>query len=245
MYAHPVRLYLVISLFHFFFFSILTSDPINGQEEGLVNFDMEDRPALDSLMALPRDQRPFDPEDWPAQEWEMDLISAMHEAEHTEEEILDSLRTDERGFTDAFVIKRIVRVSAASSADIGVLILENIPIMMFFILPLYALLLKLFYWRSGLYIHHVIHSLHIHSFLFFILGIAWLFTLLTGGDEASDSVSLMAFGVVAVYIVLSQKRVYQQKWTSTLLKFFFIGFSYTVLLTVALVLEVLLSIAFY
>ena len=244
MYAHPVRLYLVISLFHFFLFSFVSENDFEDNEGTLFEFNEEDRPALDSLLALSRDQRPNDPEEWPAQDWEIELIAAMHSEGHSEEEILDSLHVSERPLLDRLAFSRMVRLSNASGNDISSLIVENIPVMMFFILPLYALLLKIFYWRRGLYIHHVIHSLHIHSFTFFAFGIAWLITLVAG-EEVVDVAGQVVLFIVSIYILMSLKKVYQQKWGTTILKFLAIGFNYMILLSIALLVEVLLSLAFY
>ena len=244
MYAHPVRLYLVISLFHFFLFSFVSENDNEDNEGTFFEFNDEDRPALDSLIALPREQRPNDPEEWPAQDWELELIAAMHGEGHSEEEILDSLYVSERPFLDRLAFNRMVRLSNASGNDISSLIVENIPVMMFFILPLYALLLKIFYWRRGLYIHHVIHSLHIHSFTFFAFSIAWIIALV-GGEELVEVASQVVVFGVSVYILISLKKVYQQKWGTTILKFLAIGFNYMILLSVALLVEVLLSLAFY
>ncbi len=243
MYAHPIRLYLIISLFHFFLFSWVLSDGNDNTDVDIFEVTEEDRAELDSLMKLPPADRGYDEDSWPLQDWEMSLMAVMHEDEFADEVILDSLQVAERDLVDRFVIKRMLRLSDASGADLSDMIVENIPVMMFFILPLYALLLKLFYFRRGLYIIHVIHSLHIHSFLFFILGLTWLYELIFNVDE--DILIFIDFILISLYIVLSFRRVYQQKWITTLFKFGLLGFAYSILLSISLLVEVLVSLALY
>ncbi len=243
MFAHPVRLYLVISLFHFFLFAWYIDDDQDTNTSDILQLSEQDRIELDSIMGLPGNTRPYDPDSWPVQDWELSLIAAMHQGGHEADEIMDSLGTEDRTFMEVFMIKRTVRLSNADTGDLAGLIIENIPIMMFFILPLYALLLKLFYLRKGLYIHHLIHTLHIHSFLFFILGVSWLYLVAVG--QEGDLLILVGFLLTSIYIVMSLKRVYKQRWRVTILKFFTIGFLYCLLLSFAILLEVLASLAMY
>ena len=46
---------------------------------------------------------------------------------------------------------------------------DSIPIAMFFLLPIFALLLKMFYYRKGRYAHHLVFSFYFFSFLFVVM----------------------------------------------------------------------------
>ena len=111
-------------------------------------------------------------------------------------------------------------------------IIQNIPVMMFFMIPLFALLLRLWYVRAKvLYIQHVIHGLHLHAFAYTVFSVATLFMLYTtDAIMARFYLGLFAFLVVSVYSYLSFLRVYQQGWFKTLVKFFLQGFIYIVVL---------------
>lgn len=93
----------------------------------------------------------------------------------------------------------------------------------FFLLPAFALLLKLFYVRSRrFYAEHVIFSIHLHSFGFFVTAIAAL--------SGIGIVELAAVLGIVVYAVAALRRVYGQGWGLTIAKAFGLGLSYLVLL---------------
>lgn len=106
-------------------------------------------------------------------------------------------------------------------ADIANAIEQRIPSLFFFGVPLFALLLKLLYLRSGrYYIEHLIFSLHLHTWAFLVimvgngylelasLGPAWIGTVLTW----------FLFAWSAWYALTAFRRVYLQTWPKTVLK---------------------------
>ena len=107
-------------------------------------------------------------------------------------------------------------------------LVENISIMMFFLLPLFALLLKIIYIRgSKFYIEHLIFSLHLHSFTFLMLFLSLLSYIIF-----TKSFLFYVLLILFVYALLTFKKVYQQRWFKTMLKMFllFLGYSFTMLI---------------
>ncbi len=124
----------------------------------------------------------------------------------------------------------------------------NLPLMMFLLLPFYALLLKILYLRSGrYYVEHIIYALHIHSFLFLALGIvlAWVLTAPWFGYRVAPAgLHNTAFAMwLTLYAWFAMKRVYGQGWWKTTIKYLFLGFSYIFLLAFALIGAVLLTLS--
>ncbi len=101
-----------------------------------------------------------------------------------------------------------------------------IPRVLFLLLPLYALLLSLFYIRqrkSYYFVDHLIFSLTVHSFVFVMLIVAaGLAQILTG-----EAVAWIVFLVISVYIFIAMKRFYRQGWVWTTVKFLSVSFIYT------------------
>ena len=101
-----------------------------------------------------------------------------------------------------------------------------IPRVFFLLLPLYALLLALFYVRQRkqyFFVDHLVFSLVIHSFLFAMLIVAvGAAQLLSGG-----LVALLIFLAISTYIFLALKRFYKQGWFITSVKFACISFIYS------------------
>lgn len=117
-------------------------------------------------------------------------------------------------------------------------------------LPLFALLLKLFYlFKRRLYMEHLLVALHSHSFIALALLAIILLDALAG---TVASWSWLASGLqwlitllwlwIPLNLFLTQKRVYAEGWSLTSVKFLVIGSLYLVLLTAVSVLTVLLSL---
>lgn len=96
------------------------------------------------------------------------------------------------------------------------------PRLMFVLIPVFAFILKMCYWKSGrYYIHHLIFSLHYHSFLFLLL--FFLLPLAAFNDELADLISVI---VMATYLLLGMRRVYAEHIGRTIIKFMFLSASY-------------------
>ncbi|WP_113634922.1 DUF3667 domain-containing protein [Nubsella zeaxanthinifaciens] len=113
-------------------------------------------------------------------------------------------------------------------------IIKFIPKMMFVLLPLFALILKLVYVRKHrFYYEHLIYSFHTHSALFlsFILikALSWL-----SGFVLDISSWLQFAGLIYIvwYIYRSLRTFYGSSRWITVLKVFFLGFCYSILLTI-------------
>ena len=130
-------------------------------------------------------------------------------------------------------------------------VFEVLPVTMFILLPLVALLLKFWYMFAGkYYIEHLILALHNHSFLFVVFLLIMILNSLAGWREPNEegwiTTAANMFNVamlvwVPIYFLLSLKRVYQQGWTMTLGKYFVISLSYLILLALATSVVALMS----
>ena len=106
-------------------------------------------------------------------------------------------------------------------------LLGDIPKMMFFLLPLFAVSLKLLYLRTRrLYVEHLIFLLHVHAFAFFLLAPL----LLVHPDWFIIAVWLALY----VYVAVAMRVVYKQNWAKTLGKFHLLLTGYIVLLALCI-----------
>lgn len=91
-------------------------------------------------------------------------------------------------------------------------IINQLPKVMFVLLPLFALFLKVLYARRKiLYVEHLVFSLHIHTFIFIMLIAASLISNV-----------YIIFGIVFIifiYIFLSQYNFYKQSVIKSIFKF--------------------------
>ena len=124
------------------------------------------------------------------------------------------------------------------------------PTVLFVLLPIFALLLKIFYiFKKRLYMEHLIVAMHSHAFLMLsmlvlvLLGVlrhllqahAWL-AIPIGLCEAA------AWIWILVYLYLMQKRVYRQGWFMTTVKYWCVGWCYAILVVFGLAFAALASL---
>jgi hypothetical protein len=146
--------------------------------------------------------------------------------ESVKAQILKSVGNDKHGWIVRNAIASVEKLARDPTALDGPLT-TWIPRVFFLLLPLYALLLALFYVRQRkqyFFVDHLVFSLVIHSFLFAILIVAvGAAQLLSGGLVAA-----LIFLAMSAYIFLALKRFYKQGWFITSVKFACISFIYTV-----------------
>jgi len=127
-----------------------------------------------------------------------------------------------------------------------------LPQVLFVLMPLFALLLKLFYlFKRRLYMEHLIVALHSHAFVFQSLILITLAILARGWAHASAPWldTLLGWLIFAmcwwlpIYLFLTAKKVYKQGWIFTFVKFGLIGICYTVMISCGIIVAFLLSLA--
>lgn len=110
-------------------------------------------------------------------------------------------------------------------------LLKNTSFMMFILMPFFAYLLYLFYYRQRRnYIEHLMFSIHLHTFFFVILTISTSLDLVFHGLSIDEVV----IALMLVYFYFALKRVYKQSYGRTLLKLIPIGLLYCLTLSVFL-----------
>jgi hypothetical protein len=130
--------------------------------------------------------------------------------------------------------------------------LQNLPQALFLLLPLFALLLKLFYlFARRLYMEHLIVALHSHAFLcaaLLVLAVLAQMDDWTGawmGGAVGKVLSWMKAALliwIPLYLLLMQKRVYRQGWLLTLCKYFVLGNIYCVLISLVMLAALAFSV---
>ncbi|MDP8323026.1 MAG: DUF3667 domain-containing protein [Candidatus Stygibacter australis] len=122
-------------------------------------------------------------------------------------ELLDqNIQIDQEKFTSSFI--------------------NSAPRIMFFLLPLAALILKLLYRRKILYFQHLIFLLHVHSFFFLTM---FVFRMIP-----FEIVFVLFFLLSSVYLYIAQKKYYQQSVIKTLVKLSLFSTGYFIILAVLL-----------
>lgn len=275
-FVNPIRLYLVISLVFFFVFSMVSSDLIKESitdiSQGVEDLPDSTRVALDNVLAgdltgLEADslykfaadqndttskgitytvQTPDADNDFLS--GENFAIYMQHREDYTVsvDNLMDSLNTDSLSSFQYNLTKKIIRLDRAENQVVISQLLKNLPLMMIFILPIFAFILMLFYLRRNqYYITHLIHAVYLHSFAYVIYGFAFVAAMYWVPDGGIFWVLFLSLILVSAHSYFSFLNVYGQGWFKTLVKFNIIGLIYAFLLFIALLVEMFFSVATY
>jgi len=110
-----------------------------------------------------------------------------------------------------------------SASDFWSSFQDNFAKIMFFLLPVAALLLKLLYIRrKRVYLEHLVFSLHVHAFIFSLLVLTALF------DSPILVYAILILSLV--YLFMALREVYAQTIAKTLTKLFLLLLSYGLVL---------------
>lgn len=236
-YVHPLRLYLVVSIFFFFVATLLVQR--NLEEVSLV-------PDADEVSNSLVEGDSSSVSGW------NNILRVLRDASLSDQAALDSLHrmdvvqvqipTKEQGMIN-FLFHQSRKVVKNDVSVFSGYLMQNLPVMMFIFLPLLALFTKLIYIRRGFfYVHHLVHVLHLHAFAFLVLSV-YLLTLLIfdAFETVPDWINNVLFLLLIGYSFLSFLKVYQQKLLKTLLKFYLLANVYLLLLAFAALTEGFIS----
>lgn len=307
-FIHPIRLYLVMSIFYFFTISYLLSGvnftSLEQNAKSSISAELDDLVKNDRLSLLPDSVKVnFVPDSLRSEFSEsedfqelFDAISSKYGSDFGDDldidltgiplpdekkepyfERMHRLARDARISDDAFIdslgsgngsddfnffgesetkhLKSQIRKVFKNDEGFKGFMLGNLPLMMFILIPLFAGVLKMIYVRRNhLYIKHVVHALHVHSFAYLMYAICLLiiFKIFTESNFPGMNVeavrwtlSVIFFVGVSTYVYASFLKVYRQGWFKTLIKFNIVGFVYSFFLYIFFFAEVFVSFWYY
>ena len=112
------------------------------------------------------------------------------------------------------------------------------------LLPIFAFILKIFYFRRGRFSHHLVFSFYFFSFLFTVFSILVLTNLIW--KEFPGSITTLIIFSTFFYLYLAVKRFYEQGWFVSFLKTGFVTFTFLIfVLPLALIIMGLMAFFFY
>ena len=212
-YMSPARLYIFAS---FVFFLVLS---LTGR---LDSPELTVRPAADR--ELVEDQLPSD------ERGEVFMAELPEDYRRKVQEILDRPDSDPMrqavlGSTVAKTpdeMSRIERFFLFAGIDlfhdpsvVGERVISNLPIAMFFLLPLYALILAAFYIRKKrFFVEHLVFAIHVQTFVF----MAYTVSMLLPEAGPIAWVALICVLIPYPYFVIALRRYYGDGWVWTVAK---------------------------
>ncbi|WP_372944700.1 DUF3667 domain-containing protein [Muriicola sp.] len=120
---------------------------------------------------------------------------------------------------------------------------DTIPIAMFLLMPIFAMLLKVFYWRRGNFAHHMVFSFYFFTFLFTAFCILILANKLFEVPVWLEVIITLSY---LVYLMVALRNFYRSSWFGAFLKANVISFIYMLMiLPVALIGIVFMAFMLY
>lgn len=122
--------------------------------------------------------------------------------------------------------------------EFGQAFFDNFPKVLFWLLPVFALLLKLFYIRRDFYYsEHLVFAIYYYNF-FYLAGTVYLLVDLVPVVHGILTTIVVLWMIV--YLPVAMKRMYIQSWGKTLLKFSMFSLSFGICLLTGIVVSMLL-----
>ncbi|WP_353777662.1 DUF3667 domain-containing protein [Winogradskyella sp. 3972H.M.0a.05] len=92
---------------------------------------------------------------------------------------------------------------------------DSLPIALFFLLPIFALILKLLYYKRGRYSHHLVFSLYFFSYLFTAFMLLYLINMIVNIPNWIDFLIVLS---TFFYLWIAVKRFYRSGWILSFIK---------------------------
>ena len=131
---------------------------------------------------------------------------------------------EDAGFFNKLFHKQRLKFHKNKGVGIVQAFFDTIPIALFILLPIFAMILKLLFWRRGRFAHHLVFSFYYFSFLFvvlgFILGVNYIW-------EIPDWIDFLILLSTSFYLWFSLRNFYEQSYFVTFIKTGIAMFLYT------------------
>ena len=244
-FVSPVRLYIFASFVFFLLLSLLgnsgrvvVTDLTEEDRENAVTqlSDAEIRPPTEEHLAAFRAALP------PEQRRKADDILRRPESNIGRRIIFFALSGAEEDFAEWNRIGRFIAVGAIDILhDPSVVrrrLLANMPIAMFFVLPVLGLVLAVFHFRKKrFYVEHLVFAIHIQTFTFLVYAVALLLPDSGPGLWVRAGCLLIPYP----YFVIALRRYYENGWVLSVAKSVGVYMLYSPVLLPAFVISIFVT----
>lgn len=206
-YYHPARMYVFLSFIFFLLFALMPDEEkVNLTEDGRKLSKEETARVLDTLKTVP---------------WQGYTPKTIAEYDSIQNTKPLSKRDGkmERYFQEKYILLKQKRGWDDKTVwkSFGMSFQNNIPKMIFLLLPVFALLLKLLYIRRDFYYsEHLVFSVFYYDFLF----LAGILGLLFSQVSWLEWLNFFVFLYINFYLYRAMRKVYGQSRLKTMAKFF-------------------------
>ena len=150
---------------------------------------------------------------------------------------------DDTGFFETMFYKQVLKFHKQRGGGVAQAFFDSVPIAMFILLPIFALILKLFFWRRGRFAHHLVFAFYYFSFLFLVmslvLGVNFFY-------DVPDWIDWLIVLSTFLYLWIAIKNFYRHGYFVSFLKTSIVTFVYMLIIVpIAFTVMIFMSILFY
>lgn len=164
---------------------------------------------------------------------------------YEQEVVLDSLKKEENYFINHWAFKyatpQFIKAYQQGAGNLFRYFFGSLPLMMFFVMPVFAFLFKILYIRKKqLYINHLIFHYHFHAFLYLMIGLGIMLR-----NWAPSWLVIFLIIVCWTYLYKAMRKVYQQGRFKSILKKWTFLFLYPMVIFIFAAFTLLISFLFF
>jgi len=195
----------------------LIQDQVNSSKSKKPDFDFGyDKKRLDSLIAIGAPE---------------------------EEQLKAMGMKEDAGFFARRLYTQLLKFQKNSGRGILQAFFDSLPIALFILLPIFAIILKVFFWKRGSFAHHLVFSFYFFSFLFVVLGIILAANYIW---EFPYWIGLIVALSTYFYLLIAIKKFYRHGFFLSFIKTGLVTFIYLLfVLPIAVSIMVASSFFFY
>ncbi|WP_046744734.1 DUF3667 domain-containing protein [Kordia zhangzhouensis] len=174
--------------------------------------------------------------------YDANMLDSLQKANASTEEKLRAIGYKESdGWFSKFMGKQVLKFRENRGVGFFKAFLDTIPISMFFLIPIFAFLLKILYRKRGRFAHHMVFSFYYFAFMFLTSSLLILTNYIV---DIPNSIDFFIILSTFFYLVISLKRFYEQGYIKTFFKTCILSFVY-LLFVVPLTFVMLWVVSFF
>ncbi|WP_299554877.1 DUF3667 domain-containing protein [Seonamhaeicola sp.] len=211
-------------------------------DKGIKGLDTEQVKTIDSLIKTKADDGPNTQLDFGYDTKRVDSLIAI---DAPEKEIFKAMgMDDDAGYlTRKFYTQTLKFHKQRNGGQIIQAVYDTIPISLFILLPIFALILKLFFYKKGTYAHHLVFSFYFFAFLFTVFSLILVVNYFINIPWWVDFLVVVS---TFFYLFIAIKRFYGNGWLLSFIKTNIISFLYlTFVIPIALGILFIVGFLFY
>ncbi len=192
------------------------------KNQKMIGISDEDMQTIDSAITTTA-QNPNDVNSGMTFDFNKELDSLISAGAPKEDKLKAmGMKEDASGFEIRFY-EQMLKFYQQRGGGIIQTLYDTIPIAMFLLMPLFAMLLKLFYWKRGNFAHHMVFSFYFFTFLFTSFCLLILANMLFEVPVWLEVLITLSY---VVYLILALRNFYRSSWLGAFFKAGLISFAY-------------------